>query len=448
MTQPVYDDLLIKCANLDVGQRDIRCLDGMIAAIDDDLTPLDNERVINAKGGSVIKGLYDHHLHLFSLAARRYSVDCGPPQITTAEELKRILAETSGHGWIRGIGYHESVAGELTTAQLDQWQRTRPVRIQHRSGRVWYLNSAAKSELGLSKRDTNQLFRQDDWVRAQLPIPADIYENLGEVSADLAAFGITHVTDATPTNDEAARHSIGQYCVNQIVELMGGMGLHQGCYKIILDDYQLMDLGELVQTIRRAHEINRTIAIHCVSRIETIFALSAIEEAGAVVGDRLEHGMVMSQELIDWASKLGLTVVPNPCLIYDRGDQYLVDAEPRDVRHIQPIRSLDQAGVHMLGGSDAPFGSINPWRAMQSAVDRTTLAGKTLTQHESISPTIALRLFSKFGTKTKTIYPVVGEKADLCLLDRPWKDAESNLASLRVLATVCQGRLSYQSEDL
>ena len=56
-------------------------------------------------------------------------------------------------GWIRGVGYFESVAGELDRARLDRLAPARPLRIQHRSGALWMLNSAAVDRLGLDRWD-------------------------------------------------------------------------------------------------------------------------------------------------------------------------------------------------------------------------------------------------------------------------------------------------------
>ena len=58
-----------------------------------------------------------------------------------SDELAAAL-NRPGQGWVRGIGYHESVAGMLDAADLDTMVDHRPVRIQHRSGRMWFLNSA------------------------------------------------------------------------------------------------------------------------------------------------------------------------------------------------------------------------------------------------------------------------------------------------------------------
>ena len=108
--------------------------------------------MIAAHGGALLPGLHDHHIHLASLAVRKSSVWCGPPEITTPDALARRLTEP-GTGWIRAIGYHESVLGGLPDARaLDRIVADRPLRLQHRSGRMWLLNSAAL-DLLLSRAD-------------------------------------------------------------------------------------------------------------------------------------------------------------------------------------------------------------------------------------------------------------------------------------------------------
>ena len=106
---------------------------------------------VDAAGGALLPGLHDHHLHLLALAAALSSVACGPPAVRDARELARALANArpGRDGWIRGVGYHETVAGALDRAALDSLTPARPVRIQHRSGALWMLNSAAVRALKL-----------------------------------------------------------------------------------------------------------------------------------------------------------------------------------------------------------------------------------------------------------------------------------------------------------
>ena len=137
----------------------VRLRDGRIEAVDPALEPDPGEVVVEAEGGALLPGLRDHHIHLLALAAARESVACGPPQVQDRRVLKRALRQAPGSetspqldstSWIRGVGYHESVAGDLDRDGLDALINHRPVRIQHRSGALWILNSLALERLDLA----------------------------------------------------------------------------------------------------------------------------------------------------------------------------------------------------------------------------------------------------------------------------------------------------------
>ena len=166
------------------------------------------EVVVDGNGCALLPSLADHHIHLFALAAKTNSLLCGPPDICSAEAFIALLGEQSaGLDWLRGIGYHESVAGLIDCHWLDKYGPARPIRIQHRSGRLWMLNTLG---LDVLRRDhekdlpagldieQGQLFDEDLWLRHALGgQPPD----LSEVSRVLASFGVSCVTDMTPQND-------------------------------------------------------------------------------------------------------------------------------------------------------------------------------------------------------------------------------------------------------
>ncbi len=95
-----------------------------------------------------------------------------------------------------------------------------------------------------------------------------------------------------------------------------------------------------------------------------------------------------------------------------------------------------------LGGStDAPFGDPDPWAAMRAAVDRRTEAGASIGPDEALTPERALALFTsppeRPGAAPRSIQ--AGAPADLCLLDRPWSRARSELSSGLVVAALRDG---------
>lgn len=449
------------------GIRDVRIVGGAIAEIGA-LEPRPGERVIEALGGALLPGLHDHHIHLAAHAARAASVWCGPPDVACAYALADRLARVPGSGWIRGIGYHESVMGLPGAAELDSFVPDRPLRIQHRSGRMWLLNSRALAELlaraepppGLERAEagfTGRLFDDDVWLRKSLgSAPPD----LGEASAQLAAFGVTGVTDLSPSNDpNMASHFAAQIAEGKLLQhcLVGGMlslseteawGWRPGPAKLHLHESDLPVFEDAVAFAAAAHDRQRPVAVHCVSETELVFALAVLEEAGARPGDRIEHSSVASPELVARIAALGLCICVQPHFLEERGDRYLVDVEARHVPDLYRLRSLADAGIALAGGSDAPFGSADPWRAMAAAVTRTTREGAAIGPAEALSPEEALALYLAAPDDLARRREIaVGAPADLCLLDRPWSKARDRLASGDVVATVVSGRLVHDGVD-
>ncbi len=462
--------LLIRDAELPIGRRDLRCAGDRIVEVETRLSASSGEDELDAEGGALLPGLHDHHLHLLSLAAALESVECGPPQIRNAEALRRRLATGEpGAGWLRGTGYFESVAGPLDRDVLDRLCPDRPLRIQHRSGAMWFLNSPAIEALGLDRaptpagverdpkgRATGRLFRLDEWLRARLP--ERTAPNLARVGRLLARRGVTGVTDATPENGRAEigllRAAQASGALPQQLLVMGGHALAEeqsdarlaiGPLKILLDEPALPDLEELIARIRRAHASARAVAIHCVTRSEILFALAAIESAGPREGDRLEHASVAPDEAVEGARRLGITVVTQPNFVAERGEAYRTEVDPVDLGALYRARGWLEAGVPLAAGSDAPFGRPDPWSAMRAAVERRCDSGHVLGPEERLEPEQALALFAGTlgapGGAPRRVQ--VGARADLCLLDAGWQEVRQDLRAERVRATIASGQLIW-----
>ena len=196
------------------------------------LSPAPDERVVDGQGACLLPGLIDHHIHLRALAAARRSIDCGPPAVNSYDELASILCNAKGDGWIRGIGYHDSVAGTLTRDVLDSIEPNRPIRIQHRSGRLWTFNSLAISQLSvlpagvgthsdhypeLEITAEGRLFDQDRALGERLRMLADATvdsQAVSEVSKELSKLGVTGLHDMTPSNGMQEFDWFGQLQAN------------------------------------------------------------------------------------------------------------------------------------------------------------------------------------------------------------------------------------------
>ena len=456
------------------GRVDVRCDEGLITEVGPALQPRTDERVIAAGGGALLPGLHDHHIHLFALAAAHNSVHCGPPQVTTAEQLSDALRADEGSGWIRGVAYHESVAGELGLRQLDEMVCDRPLKIQHRSGKLWMVNSLAAellslkhhtglqgNELDRAGNPAGRLFRLDEWMRAQLlhrgqaEMPC-----LARASRLLASYGVTGLTDASADNSVFAMEQFERAATSgQLLQNLRVMGddllpesghaqLSRGERKVLLDENNLPDWDTLQTLFERAHREGRAVAVHCVTATELVFALSVLCAVGVRAGDRIEHASLVPSAVLPLLFESAVRVVTQPGFIDERGDQYLREIDAAQHGDLYRCQTLLARGIPLAGSSDAPYGSPDPWAAMRAAVKRCSRSGTPLGQAERLSPEQALAMFSSAaadpGGQSRRV--AVGQVADLCLLDRRWEEARLRLRSEDVRATINSGVLIYDRD--
>lgn len=434
--------------------------------------------VLDGGGGALLPGLHDHHIHLFSLAARDHSVLCGPPSIRDRSALAVTLAAAMGHlerdaspsTWLRGYGYDESVTGPLTADVLDDLlgeHRRRPVRIQHRSGHQWVVNRSGLAALGLDRarpstlgvenleigadgRPTGALYGADAVFRRG---PPGALPSLAATSDRLSRYGVTGVTDATASNGPeelaAIERAVGDGELHQSVLVLGGAlpegtggPVSTGAVKLLLEDRQLPALDELVASIGRAGR--RGVALHVVTRESLVLAATALSMAGGGP-HRIEHASVAPPDVIDLLRPLPVTVVTQPGFIAEHGDRYRRDVDLADQEWLYRLRAWDRAGVLLAGSTDAPFGQPDPWSAMSAAVTRRTALGHQIGRDERLTPERALNLFlghpTDPGGSVRTVS--AGSPADLCLLTLPWKEARTELGHHLVRATIQAGRIVY-----
>jgi predicted amidohydrolase YtcJ len=446
---------------------DVRVEHGLVTEIGAGLARRPGDELLDAAGGALLPGLHDHHVHLWALAARAASIAVGPPDVHDERAFAAALRAAPGDGWVRGVGYHESVAGDLDRDRLDALAGGRPVRVQHRGGALLVLSSEAMRRTGADSSDepgieregtgraTGRLWRMDRWLRERVP---PTVTDLGAVSLAGAAAGVTGYTDATPDRDEddvealCAAQEKGS--LRQRVHLMGPVGLRVdagpllslGAVKVLLDDVDLPEPPELVARVRAAHASGRPVAVHCVTAVQLVLTLHAVAEAGAVAGDRIEHASVVANELVPEIARLGMTVVTQPGFVAERGDRYLAEVDPDEIGSLYRCGSLLAAGVATAAGTDAPFGHPDPWAAIRAAIDRRTAGGAVLGTSERVDPVTALGLFLGSTAEPGARRVVAaGVAADLCLLDAPLAEVLEAPSADRVAATLVDGRVVHRS---
>ena len=416
-------------ADVEVAGRraDVHVRDGAVVAVGSGPRPPGTE-VVAGHGGALLPGLADHHVHLLATAAAASSVACGPPAVRDLAALSGALrAAPAGPVW--GVGYHESVAGPLDRDLLDRLVPDRAARVQHRSGGQWTLNSVALLELGSPAEGDGRLWRSDPRLRAR---PGDA-PHLAELGRKLAGLGVLAVSDATPDLGAAGAAHLVAAGLPQQVRLLGAptgwaggsASVDAGPYKILLGDEDDLDWPALLAVVRACHAAGRPVAVHTVTRASLVAVVSALEVAGTLPGDRLEHAAVVPPELVPQLRALRLAVVTQPAMAAERGDDYLRDVDPADRADLWPYASLLAAGVEVAPSSDAPYGPYDPWLVLRQARDRRTPAGAVLRPDERVPVATALAgLLSPLdrpGGPPRRVQP--GGKADLVLLHAPLAEA-------------------------
>ncbi|MCX8126889.1 MAG: amidohydrolase family protein, partial [Dehalococcoidia bacterium] len=134
--------------------------DGMVSAIGSACEVLAlggvGTHIIDCRGHTVLPGFIDAHCHILASAAAQLSVDCSPGAVRSIADIQARLKDKKDHlpagAWIRAVGYNEFYLKEgrhPDRYDLDQVVPSNPVRLIHRSGHVFVLNSLAMSLMGI-----------------------------------------------------------------------------------------------------------------------------------------------------------------------------------------------------------------------------------------------------------------------------------------------------------
>ncbi|MCU1600920.1 MAG: nfdA 3 [Frankiales bacterium] len=390
-----------------------------------DLVPEVGEDVVDGLGGALLPGLHDHHLHLLAVAAADSSVDVSGGLGS--------LSTLAGTGWIRAVGWTE----DGDRHDLDAVRRDRPVRVQHSSGALWVLNSAAldligEAELPGFERDpqgqpTGRLWRLDSWLAERV---GRTCPDVAAVAERLLSLGITGVTDATPDLDRTTCALLRRE-VPLDLQLLGDPA-GDGPVKLVLPDHDLPALDELIGRLAALRP--RPVAVHCVTRASLVLLLTALDAVGVDPRDRIEHAAVVPREL----RALPCSVVTQPAFLLDRGDRYLATVAAKDLPDLYRFRSLD---CPVVPSSDAPYGPLDPWLTLRAARDRRSRKGQVLGDAESVPVAQALdgmlRPLRDLRAPARQVRP--GAPADLVLLHVPLAVALDDPEASLVRATFLKG---------
>jgi predicted amidohydrolase YtcJ len=181
---------------------------------------------------------------------------------------------------------------------------------------------------------------------------------------------------------------------------------------------------------RTCLDLGGTVAIHAIGDLANDRVLDVLEELIEAGGDhtrmRVEHASVLRPDTIARMARLDVTASVQPSFITSEVD-WLAKRLGNRSESTYAFDRLAQAGVPLVGGSDCPVESPNPWWGMAAAAGPGGLGNETA--------------FGIFGQGL-----AVGDPANLIVVDRD-PLTTPDLASTRVLAVYRHGeQITAESE--
>jgi predicted amidohydrolase YtcJ len=490
--------------------RQVAIQHGKILEVSNDENPVKlhngKAKLIDCKGKTILPGFIDAHFHFFAFAESLMTLNLEPRhQVHSIPDIQiriRQFSEKLPSGtWIKGRGYNEFYLAEKRHPNrwdLDRATTVHPIKLTHRSGNAYVLNSLALKIVGISRETpdpseglidraietgepTGILYGMGGILAKAIP-PLDrnqIKEGVKLATRELCASGITSIHDASPRNDFNRYQSIRQFKEDNLLKsrvtlILGKDGFDEyrrHVFPAEKDENQVSIRGVKIilhettgQLSPSQTELNeRVLDIHRSGLQTVLHAIEGktIEAACEAVAyalrnsprpdhrHRIEHCSVCPPSLAKRIASLGMTVVTQPSFIFYNGNRYLRTVPDSNLKHLYPVGTLIRNGVPVVGSSDCPIAPVNPLIGIYAAVSRKTNAEETILPGEGIPPMEALRLYTdaaaraSFEEKIKgSITP--GKLADLLVLNGdPTELPADEIKDIEVEMTVLGGEIVW-----
>lgn len=443
--------------------------------------------MLDAGGGYLLPGLWDHHVHTvqWALAAQRHDLTAA----RSAREAATLMsaAPVLDDGRRIGAGFRDALwPDDMELALLDAATGGIPTYLINADVHSVWLNTAALQREGFPVDGSGVLREEPAFEISRRLNAADPVVGDRLVSASLqaaAARGVVGIVDFDMAwNAEAwarrldagfdtVRVSFGVYPALLERAIAEGLAtgdaldpaglVRMGPLKVITDgslgtrtaacshaypgdphNHGLLTVPpeELRDLMTRATAAGLASAVHAIGDLANTYALDAFAATGA--HGTIEHAQLVAHADIARFARLGVAASVQPEHAVD--DRDMTDAIWEGQTAVPyPLRALANAGANLLFGSDAPVSPLDPWAAMAAAVWRTRDGRPAWRPEQALDAATALAASTAGGSETGSAL-APGSVADLVVADRdPLTVDESALRGTRVSATLLQGRLTH-----
>lgn len=494
-TDEPVSSLLLRGVRAGLGgpPRDVRLAGGLVAAIEPPGADADGAEVVDGRGGTLLPGLRDRHVHLtqWAVALQRFDLSAATSAAGAVAMTVRAARGRTGPGApvLHGYGFRDGLWRDAPHKDLlEAALPGRAVALVSNDLHCVWLSPAALSLIGVDHPTGILREAQSFDALARLPeFSDDVVDGFAlDATARAARRGVTEILDFEFCDTVATwrrRHAVsgdlpvrvvaavwrplldaaidaawrsgdpvagtgGLVRVGPCKALMDGSlntrtALCHDAYPGVADSADAhglltVDPDELTRSIRRADRAGISFAVHAIGDRANTLALDCFAAAGC--GGRIEHAQLVTDADLRRFARLGVIAGVQPghaAEDRDVDDRLWAGAAARAF----PYAGLLAAGATLELGSDAPVSRLDPWHAIASAVTRTDDARPSW--HPEQALTLPQALAASTGGRTA---PVVGMAADLVLTGvDPATVAPDGLRDIDVLATLLGGRFTHRA---
>ena len=200
------------------------------------------------------------------------------------------------------------------------------------------------------------------------------------------------------------------------------------------------------QFVGWAYGTEDPLAVHAFGDAAIDAYVSAVERIGRpeiwqAKRPRIEHGDMMSPDLIPRVKAMHMLVVQNPTH-FTFPEIMLTRYGKERVAWMQPMKSLLDNGIPLAIGSDGP---MNPFLNIMAAVTHPTNPKEALTREQAVSAYTAGSAFAEFQELDKGQLSV-GKFADLAVLSADlFTVPVAEIEAIRSVMTIFGGRIIYDT---